>query len=77
MIREVEGESVGIIGLLKGEKSKNSSLVSDDLAFTPEIETAARMVAKLEAQGIDKILLLSHGGSFNDLVTREPWTASM
>jgi 5'-nucleotidase / UDP-sugar diphosphatase len=67
VIREVEGERVGIIGILKVEKTKNSSLVSDDVAFTPEIETAARMVAELEAQGVDKIVLLSHVGYFNDL----------
>ncbi|MBW6454861.1 MAG: 5'-nucleotidase C-terminal domain-containing protein [Trueperaceae bacterium] len=67
VIREVEGERVGIIGVLKVEKTKNSSLVSEDVAFTPEIETAARMVAQLEAQGVDKIVLLSHVGYFNDL----------
>jgi len=67
VIREVEGERVGIIGILKVEKTKNSSLVSEDVAFTPEIETAARMVAQLEAQGVDKIVLLSHVGYFNDL----------
>lgn len=67
VIREVEGERVGIIGILKVEKTKNSSLVSEDVSFTPEIETAARMVAELEAQGIDKIVLLSHVGYFNDL----------
>jgi 5'-nucleotidase / UDP-sugar diphosphatase len=67
VIREVEGERVGIIGILKVEKTKNSSLVSEDVAFTPEIETAARMVAELEAQGVDKIVLLSHVGYFNDL----------
>lgn len=67
VIREVEGGRIGIIGILKVEKTKNSSLVSDDVAFTPEIETAARMVAELEAQGVDKIVLLSHVGYFNDL----------
>lgn len=67
VIREVEGERIGIIGILKVEKTKNSSLVSDDVAFTPEIETTARMVAELEAQGVDKIVLLSHVGYFNDL----------
>ncbi|MFU8887924.1 MAG: 5'-nucleotidase C-terminal domain-containing protein [Trueperaceae bacterium] len=67
VIREVEGERVGIIGVLQVEKTKNSSLVSEDVAFTPEIETAARMVAQLEAQGVDKIVLLSHVGYFNDL----------
>lgn len=67
VIREVAGERVGIIGILKVEKTKNSSLVSEDVAFTPEIETTARIVAELEAQGINKIVLLSHVGYYNDL----------
>ncbi len=67
VVREIEGERVGIIGILKVEKTKNSSLVSEDVSFTPEIETAAQMVQELEAQGVDKIVLLSHVGYFNDL----------
>jgi len=60
----LDSERVGIIGILKVEKevekTKNASLVSEEVAFTPEIETAARMVAELEAQGVDTIVLLSH-----------------
>ena len=67
VIREVAGERVAIIGILKVEKTKNSSLVSDDVAFTPEIDTTERLVTELTAMGIDKIVLLSHVGYFNDL----------
>lgn len=68
VIKEIDGTQVGIIGILKVEKTKNSSLVSDDVTFTPEIETAKRYVEELEALGINKIILLSHVGYYNDIV---------
>jgi 5'-nucleotidase / UDP-sugar diphosphatase len=68
VIKEIEGQKVGIIGILKVEKTKNSSLVSDDVSFTPEIETAKKYVKELEALGINKIILLSHVGYYNDIV---------
>ncbi len=68
VIKEIDGQKVGIIGILKVEKTKNSSLVSDDVNFTPEIETAKKYVAELEAQGINKIILLSHVGYYNDIL---------
>jgi 5'-nucleotidase / UDP-sugar diphosphatase len=68
IIKEIEGQKVGIIGILKVEKTKNSSLVSDDVTFTPEIETAKKYVKELEALGINKIILLSHVGYYNDIV---------
>ncbi len=68
VIKEIDGEKVGIIGILKVEKTKNSSLVSDDVTFTPEIEAARKYVSELEAQGVNKIILLSHVGYYNDIV---------
>lgn len=68
VIKEIKGQKVGIIGILKVEKTKNSSLVSDDVSFTPEIETAKKYVKELEDQGINKIILLSHVGYYNDIV---------
>lgn len=38
MIKEVNGEKVAIIGVIKIEKTKGSSLVSDDVDFINEIE---------------------------------------
>ncbi len=67
VIKEIDGQRVGIIGILKVEKTKNSSLVSEDVAFTPEVETAIRYVEELESMGIDKVILLSHVGYFNDI----------
>ncbi len=64
VIKEIDGEKIGIIGILKVEKTKNSSLVSDDVTFTDEIETAKKMVAELEAKGVNKIVLVSHVGYY-------------
>lgn len=71
VIKEIEGEKIGIIGILKVEKTKNSSLVSDDVTFSDEIETAKKMVAELEAQGVNKIVLVSHVGYYNDILLAE------
>lgn len=68
VIKEIDGEKIGIIGILKVEKTKNSSLVSDDVTFTDEIETAKKMVAELEAKGVNKIVLVSHVGYYNDIL---------
>lgn len=71
VIKEIDGEKIGIIGILKVEKTMNSSLASDDLMFTDEIETAKKYVAELEGQGINKIILLSHVGYYNDFLFAE------
>lgn len=68
VIREIGGEKVGVIGLLKVEKTKNSSLVSDDVTFTDEIEAANRAVAELKALDVNKIIMVSHVGYYNDIL---------
>ncbi len=68
VIKEIDGEKIGIIGILKVEKTKNSSLVSDDVTFTEEMDAANQAVAELEAQGINKIILVSHVGYYNDIL---------
>ena len=68
VIKEIDGEKVGIIGILKVEKTKNSSLVSDNVTFSDEIKTAKKMAAELEAQGVNKIVLVSHVGYYNDIL---------
>ena len=69
VIKEIQGQKIGIIGILKVEKTRNSSMVSDDVAFTEEIETAGRYAAELEGMGVNKIILVSHVGYFNDILT--------
>jgi len=62
IIKEIEGESVAIIGVLKVEKTVKSSLVTDAVKFTDEIETVRNTVNELEENGINKIIVLSHVG---------------
>ena len=68
VIKEINGEKIGIIGILKVEKTKNSSMASDDITFEDEIESAKQNVAELEALGINKIILVSHVGYYNDIL---------
>ena len=68
VIKEINGEQVGVIGLLKVEKTKNSSLVSDYVTFTDEITAANNTVAELKEMGINKIIMLSHVGYYNDIL---------
>ncbi len=62
IIKEIEGERVAVLGVLKVEKTVESSLVTDAVQFTNEIETVRETVAELEKQGINKIIVLSHIG---------------
>lgn len=67
LIKEIEGEQVGIIGIDVRKKTVESSRPSDEITFLDEVETARRYVGELEEQGIDKIILLSHFGLSRDL----------
>lgn len=68
VIKEIDGQKIALLGILKVEKTKNSSMVSDNVEFTDEIDTAKKYVAELTAQGINKIILVSHLGYYNDLL---------
>ncbi|MCU6711388.1 5'-nucleotidase C-terminal domain-containing protein [Paenibacillus sp. J5C_2022] len=72
MIKEVNGEKVAIIGVVKIEKTKESSLVSDDVDFINEIEFVKSAVEDVKEQGINKILVLSHlGYDFDQVLAAE------
>lgn len=62
IIKEVDGEKVAIIGVVKIEKTKHSSMISDNVDFIDEIEFVNETVSGIKAQGINKIILLSHLG---------------
>ncbi len=72
-IQEVNGHRYGIVGIgpsdldmhLKAGKSK-SDITVDDLATT--IVNLQKEVDSLEAQNLDKIILLSHSGYANDKI---------
>jgi len=58
-------ERVGVIGLANEETGVLSS--PGNVTFSNAAETAARYISELEAQGIDKIVLLTHVGLKRDL----------
>lgn len=63
IIKEIDGEKVGIFGLTT-EETKDIAFVGS-IAFENYIEEANKAVAALEAQGVNKIIALTHIG-FND-----------
>lgn len=67
VIREMNGQKVGIIGILKVEKTVESSMVTDAVEFTEEISTVRKNVAELRSQDVNKIIVLSHLGYDGDI----------
>ena len=63
IIKEVKGEKIGIFGLTTEETKDISSPGS--IAFQNYIDSAKAAVASFEAQGVDKIIALTHIG-FDD-----------
>ncbi|RRJ65831.1 bifunctional metallophosphatase/5'-nucleotidase [Paenibacillus oralis] len=61
VIKEIGSEKVGIIGLTTPESSVLSS-PGPNIKFNDEVESAQKQVDALEAEGIDKIIVLSHLG---------------
>lgn len=62
-IVEVDGEKVGIFGLTTETTAGSSS--PDKVSFEDYLKEAEKAVASLEAQGIDKIVAISHLGYDN------------
>lgn len=72
MIKEVNGEKVAVIGVIKIEKTKESSLISSDVDFINEIEFVKSTVEEVKKQGINKIIVLSHlGYDFDHVLATE------
>ena len=67
VIREVDGEQVGIIGIDIANKTQNSSSPLASTQFLNEQTTAQAMIDELEDQGVNKIILLTHYQYQNDL----------
>ena len=63
IIKEIDGEKVGIFGLTTEETVDISS--PDKITFTNYIAAAKEAVAAFEAKGVNKIIALTHIG-FND-----------
>lgn len=61
-IVEREGEKIGIVGLTVAQKTKESSSPDPDTTFEEETVAAQRSINELHAQGVNKVILLSHIG---------------
>ncbi|MDD2450325.1 NAD nucleotidase [Sulfurovum sp.] len=66
IVKEIDGQKVGIIGLETAQKTSASSRPSSAVSFYDEILRAQRYTDELRAQGVEKIILLSHFGYDND-----------
>ena len=67
VIKEVDGEKVGIIGIDIAGKTKQSSNPDDDTVFLDERTTAQANIDQLTAMGVNKIILMTHYQYANDL----------
>lgn len=67
VIRDVGGIQVGIVGIVIGNKTKNSSNPDATTQFLDETETAQKMIDELTGRGVKHIVLLTHYQYLNDL----------
>lgn len=70
IIKEVDGEEVGIFGLTTEDTSFLAN-PGDDIVFEDAAAKANETIAMLEAQGVNKIIALSHLGYQPDLALAE------
>jgi len=66
LIKNVDNEQIGIIGITIKLKTMESSKPSSKIKFYDEILTTQKTVDELKAKGVNKIILLSHYGYEND-----------
>lgn len=71
VVKDVGGQQVGIIGIDIANKTQNSSSPLSTTRFLDETETAQAAINELEADGVNKIILLTHYQYDNDLVLAE------
>jgi len=66
-INTVNGQQIGIIGIDIAFKTRNSSNPDETTQFLDEATTAQQFIDELLAQGVDKIVLLTHYQYNNDI----------
>lgn len=66
-IKDIAGTKYGIIGITVGSKTKASSSPDPTTTFADETATAQQYIDQLSAQGINRIILLTHQGYSVDL----------
>lgn len=60
IVKDVEGQKVGLIGLDIAQKTKESSRPDEGTLFLDEQTTAQKYIDELKAQGVNKIILVTH-----------------
>ncbi len=70
VVLEVGGQKIGIVSALAVDTVETSS-PSDAVIFTDEVESLSADVATLEAEGVDKIIALTHVGVNKDKMIAE------
>jgi len=70
IVKEIDGEKVGIFGLTT-EDTEFLANPSDEIVFENVIETAKETVERLELEGVNKIIALTHIGNYMDLQLAE------
>lgn len=66
VIKEFDGEKVGIVGIDIKNKTQNSSSPLITTQFADELTTAQAMIDELKDKGINKVILLTHYQYDND-----------
>ena len=74
VVKDYNGEKVGIIGIDIKSKTQNSSSPLDSTVFLDEITTAQSTIDTLKSQGVNKIVLLTHYQYGNDLIMAKQLT---
>ena len=67
IVEDYANGRVGYIGIDIAAKTQNSSSPLDSTQFLDEVETAQRYIDELTADGVDKIVLITHYQYENDL----------
>src|SRR5690606_12952126 len=65
IVKEIGGEKIAIVSVLATDTDETSS-PGDQIRFEDEVEYLKKIVAEIEGQGINKIVLLSHVGYHRD-----------
>ncbi len=62
VVIERSGQKIGVVGLIVAGKTKNSSRPNSDTTFIDEATAAQAEIDRLQAQGVNKIILSTHIG---------------
>ncbi len=67
IVYDYDGEKVGFVGIDIANKTKNSSSPDPETQFLDEVTTAQKQIDELRAEGVNKVVLITHYQYDNDL----------